>query len=78
MSTPQKEIVENSALIRQFIEEFWNKGNTAFADEVLSVGLQRHELDSRDVLDGREALKKRAAEIRAAFPDMRLTQCECF
>ncbi len=73
MSTTQREVLDNRTLVAQFIEEFWNKGNDAFANDVLSAGFQRHELGSGEVISGTAAFKKRAADIRAAFPDFHLT-----
>lgn len=30
-------VEENKAFVRHFVEEFWNRGNTAAADELMTV-----------------------------------------
>ena len=58
---------ENKALVRLFHEEFWNKGNLAAADELMTAG-------ATVVLPGMgqvdlTQLKAFAASLRGAFPD---------
>ena len=58
---------ENKALVRLFDEEFWNKGNLAAADELMTAG-------ATIVLPGMgqvdlTQLKAFAASLRGAFPD---------
>ena len=58
---------ENKALVRLFHEEFWNKGNLAAADELMTAG-------ATIVLPGMGQvdlthLKVFAASLRGAFPD---------
>ena len=58
---------ENKALVRLFHEEFWNKGNLAAADELMTAG-------ATVVLPGMgqvdlTQLKVFAASLRGAFPD---------
>ena len=58
---------ENKALVSRFVEEFWNQGNTAAADELMAA-------DATIVLPGRgqvskESLKAFALTLRGAFPD---------
>lgn len=58
---------ENKALVRLFGEEFWNKGNLAAADELMTAG-------ATIVLPGMgqvdlTTLKAFAASLRGAFPD---------
>ena len=62
---------ENKALVRRFVEEFWNQGNTTAADELLTA-------DATIVLPGRghvskEGFKAFAAALRSAFPDWHST-----
>ena len=42
---------ENKALVRRFVEEFWNQGNTAAADELMAT-------DATIVLPGRGQVSK--------------------
>ena len=58
---------ENKAFVRLFEEQFWNKGNLAAADELMTA-------DAMIVLPGmgqvdRTTLKAFAASLRGAFPD---------
>ena len=58
---------ENKALVRLFEAEFWNKGNLAAADELMTA-------DAMIVLPGMgrvdlTTLKGFAASLRGAFPD---------
>jgi steroid delta-isomerase-like uncharacterized protein len=58
---------ENKALVCRFVEEFWNQGNTAAADELMTA-------DAMIVLPGsgqvsKESFKAFATTLRGAFPD---------
>src|SRR5579859_4302393 len=58
---------ENKALVRRFVEEFWNQGNTAAADELMTD-------DATIILPGRgqvskETFKEFVRTMRSAFPD---------
>jgi steroid delta-isomerase-like uncharacterized protein len=62
---------ENKALVRRFVEEFWNQGNTTAADELMTA-------DAIIVLPGRgqvskESFKAFAVTLRSAFPDWHST-----
>jgi predicted ester cyclase len=48
---------DNKRLMRRFTEEFWNRGNIAFADET-------------DWPQGREGFKRLVQTWRVAFPDL--------
>ncbi len=62
---------ENKALVRRFVEEFWNEGNTATADELMAVDAAIHMPTGEMVdLDG---LKGFAATFRESFPDWHST-----
>jgi steroid delta-isomerase-like uncharacterized protein len=68
MSTEQ-----NKALVRQMVEEVFNRGNMSRADEFLAPDfVEREELPpgiSRD----REGVKQLATLLRSAFPDFKAT-----
>jgi predicted ester cyclase len=60
-------VQEQKAVVRRFVEEFWNQGHVAVADELLSV-------HATIVLPGMEplsldGLKTFALTFRSAFPD---------
>ena len=62
---------ENKALVRRFVEEFWNQGNTAAADELMTA-------DATIVLPGsgqvsKESFKAFVTTFRGAFPDWHST-----
>jgi steroid delta-isomerase-like uncharacterized protein len=62
---------ENKALVRRFVEEFWNEGNTATADELMAVDAAIHMPTGEMVdLDG---LKGFAGTFRESFPDWHST-----
>ncbi len=59
--------VENKAFVRRFVEEFWNQGNMAATDELMTV-------DATIFLPGigqvnKESFKGFAMTLRRAFPD---------
>jgi steroid delta-isomerase-like uncharacterized protein len=62
---------ENKALVRRFVEEFWNKGNTTAADELMASDAVIH-LPTGDVLNPNE-LKIFVGTWRESFPDWHST-----
>jgi len=68
MSTEQ-----NKALVRQMVEEMFNRGNIGRADEFLAPDfIEREELPPGMPRD-REGVKQLTAMLRGAFPDFRAT-----
>jgi steroid delta-isomerase-like uncharacterized protein len=62
---------ENKALVRRFVEEFWNEGNPTAADELMAIDAAIHMPTGEVVnLDG---LKSFAATWRGSFPDWHST-----
>jgi steroid delta-isomerase-like uncharacterized protein len=62
---------ENKALVRRFVEEFWNEGNLSAADELMAVDAEIHMPTGEVVnLDG---LKSFAGSWRESFPDWHST-----
>lgn len=62
---------ENKAVVRRFVEEFWNQGNTIAADEMMTA-------DAIIVLPGRGQVSKESFKAfmvtqRSAFPDWHST-----
>jgi steroid delta-isomerase-like uncharacterized protein len=71
---PTMAVEEHKALVRRFVEEFWNQGNTAAADELMAA-------DATIVLPGqgqvsKESFKAFVTAFRSAFPDWHSTQEE--
>jgi predicted ester cyclase len=65
-------VEENKALTRRLVEEVWNKGNLAVADELLAAGYVFHH-PAGQVLHGPEEYKQLANAARSAFPDIHFT-----
>ncbi len=59
----------HKALVQQFVDEFWNRGNLSAADELMTRDAVIHE----PVAGTPEDLKTVATMMRAAFPDWHST-----
>lgn len=68
MSTEQ-----NKALVRQLVEEVFNKGNMSAMDELLALDFVEHEELPPGIPPGREAPKVLFTMLRSAFPDFNAT-----
>ena len=62
---------ENKVVVRRFVEEFWNEGNMAAADELVAVDAEIH-MPTGEVVEV-DGLKGFAGAWRAAFPDWHST-----
>src|SRR5689334_650919 len=64
----------NSALVRRWFDEVWNRGNVDAADELLAPGGVLHDPSMADVetLEA-EAFKAHARAMRNAIPDIHFT-----
>ena len=65
---------ENKALVSRFVEEFWNQGNTAAADELMTADATIFLPGSGQV--SKESFKAFVTAFRGAFPDWHSTQEE--
>lgn len=63
----------NKAITRRLVDEFWNQGNTAVAEEFVTPDFQRIELFTDEIAEGTEGLTNASIEWRGAFPDLDLT-----
>ena len=61
----------NKALVRRFVEEFWNEGNTSAADELMASDAEIH-MPTGEVVDV-DGLKGFASTFRESFPDWHST-----
>ncbi len=68
MSTEQ-----NKALLRQFMEEIFNRGNMSRADELLAPDFVEREELPPGIPRGREGVKQLTTMLRSAFPDFKVT-----
>ena len=62
---------ENKALVRRFVEGFWNEGNMATADELMAPDAEIH-MPTGEVVDV-DGLKGFAGTFRESFPDWHST-----
>ncbi len=62
---------ENKALVRRFVEEFWNEGNTTAANELMAIDAEIH-MPTGEVADI-DGFKGFAATWRESFPDWHST-----
>jgi steroid delta-isomerase-like uncharacterized protein len=58
-----------TALVQRFIEEVWNKGNLAVADELVAPHMTNH-FSFTPELEGPEDAKRNITILRTAFPDI--------
>jgi steroid delta-isomerase-like uncharacterized protein len=68
MSTEQ-----NKALVRQMVEEIFNRRNTGLADEFLASDFVEREELPPGIPPDREGVKQLATMLRSAFPDFTAT-----
>jgi steroid delta-isomerase-like uncharacterized protein len=64
---------ENSALIRRWFEEVWNKGRMEAIDEMASPSVIGHGQAQHDTDIGLQEFRAFASSIRSAFPDLKVT-----
>ncbi len=62
---------ENKALVRRFVEEFWNQKNLSAADELMAADVVIH-MPTGEVVD-LDGLKEFAEMWRGSFPDCHST-----
>ena len=62
---------QQKMIIQRWVEEAWNNGNLAIADEVYSTDYLLH--DPASPIHGPEALKQFVATFRTAYPDIHTT-----
>jgi steroid delta-isomerase-like uncharacterized protein len=63
---------ENSALIRRWFEEVWNKGRMEAIDEMASPDVIGHGQAQHDTDIGLKEFKPFVVSLRNAFPDMKV------
>ena len=68
MSTEQ-----NKALVRQMVEELFNRGNMSRADEFLAPDFVEREELPPGIPRDREGVKQLTIMLRSAFPDFKAT-----
>jgi steroid delta-isomerase-like uncharacterized protein len=64
---------QNKNVVRRCIEEMWNKNDVSLADQLFAPNYTHHDAATPDAGRGPESEKKRLAQYRGAFPDLRMT-----
>jgi steroid delta-isomerase-like uncharacterized protein len=64
---------ENRVIVQRWIEEIWNKGNLAVADEIVAANYANYDPVGPMLEPGRSGFKKLVALYRTAFPDLQFT-----
>ena len=63
----------NKALVRQMVEEIFNRGNMSWADEFLAPDFVEREELPPGIPRDREGVKQLTIMLRSAFPDFKAT-----
>ena len=66
-------VEQNKELVRQMVEQMFNRGNLSRADEFLAPDFVEHEELPPGIPPGREGVKQLTATLRSAFPDLSAT-----
>ncbi|MGA7668817.1 MAG: ester cyclase [Nitrolancea sp.] len=64
---------QNKALIRRGVDQIWNKGHFAVADELVADDFVVHATTLTGEIAGREGITQYFGALRAAFPDLTFT-----
>jgi len=64
---------ENKDIVLRGIEELWNKGNMAVADELFAANFINHDLVDTPETYNLEAYKQSVNNTRTDFPDLHVT-----
>jgi steroid delta-isomerase-like uncharacterized protein len=64
---------QNKALVRRLMEEVWNRGSLAAADELVAGDYVGHSSPAGSETHGTPGYKRFFAGLRRAFPDFRVT-----
>lgn len=64
MSTPE----ENKAILRRWLEEFWNQGDESLVDELVAADFANHPGGNVVPASDPEALRAQVINWRATFP----------
>jgi steroid delta-isomerase-like uncharacterized protein len=64
---------QNKFLVRRAVEEVWNRGNFAVAEELAASDIVVHLSTPGDELHGPEGIKQYYTMLHTAFPDIHFT-----
>lgn len=66
-------VEQNKVLVRQFVEEVFNRGNMIKIDEFMAPDFVEREELPPGIPPGREGVKMMTTMLRSAFPDFKAT-----
>ncbi|HAO31545.1 MAG TPA: ester cyclase [Candidatus Competibacter sp.] len=69
---------DNAAVIHQWLEEGWNRGNLSVADQLIDPDFVVHGAGGQTVRSGPEGARQLVAAWRTGFPDGRMTIDDLF
>ncbi|MGE0132548.1 MAG: ester cyclase [Blastocatellales bacterium] len=61
------------SVVNRVIEEFWNQGKLAVADELFAADYVRHDPATSDIAGGVDGARAVCARFRTGFPNLSLT-----
>ncbi len=64
---------QNKTLVRRGVDEIWNQGHFAVADEMVASDFVVHATALNGEIKGREGIIQYFAALRSAFPDLTFT-----
>lgn len=64
---------QNKALVREMMEEVFNRGNMSRLDEFMAPDFVEHEELPPGIPPGREGVKQLPTMLHSAFPDFKVT-----
>jgi steroid delta-isomerase-like uncharacterized protein len=67
-------LMENKTLVRRYLEEVVSQGNLSKADEFMQPNLVFTSPYTPEPIHGLEGFKQMIQMLRAAFPDLRITE----
>ncbi|MHA1638094.1 MAG: ester cyclase [Candidatus Thorarchaeota archaeon] len=68
----------NKDIVKEFIDEVWNKGNVEAIDKFIDPEYVGHDHDSGHIVNGLKGVKMSMISVRAAFPDISITIDDIF
>jgi steroid delta-isomerase-like uncharacterized protein len=66
-------VEQDKALVRQFIDEIFNRGNMSMVDELFAADFVEHEELPPGIPRDREGVIQLTSMLRSAFPDFKAT-----
>lgn len=65
-------VEEHTALVRRFVEEAWNRGDLAVADETHAPTYRYHAPSTPETTRRHEDLRRQITRLRSDYPDLHI------